>query len=113
MPQGFPFEIQDNPGLQTITLKRTYQDEVISVEVHMPDLVTGQNNDNDDDDDEDGGSKANQSSIPLVVGVSKKSGPSLEFSCSAYPDEISIDSLIVKHPEHSEDQIAYEGPDFQ
>ncbi|XP_022134392.1 uncharacterized protein At2g39795, mitochondrial-like [Momordica charantia] len=113
VPQGFPFEIQDNPGLQTITLKRTYQDEVISVEVHMPDLVTGQNiNDDDDDDNDDGGSKANQSSIPLVVSVSKKNGPSLEFSCSAYPDEISLESLIVKHPEHSEDQISYEGPDF-
>lgn len=80
----------------------------------MPDLVTGQNiNDDDDDDNDDGGSKANQSSIPLVVSVSKKNGPSLEFSCSAYPDEISLESLIVKHPEHSEDQISYEGPDFQ
>lgn len=111
VPQGFPFEIQDNPGLHAITLKRTYQDEVISVEVYMPDLVTGQSV-NDDDDDEDGGGKANQSSIPLAVSVSKKSGPSLEFRCSASPDEISIESLIVKHPEHSEDQIAYEGPDF-
>ncbi|KAA0041451.1 hypothetical protein IC582_004452 [Cucumis melo] len=112
VPEGFPFEIQDHPGLQTVTLKRTYQDEVIVVEVHMPDLVTGQNaNDNDEDDEEDD-SKANQSCIPLVVSVSKKTGPSLEFSCSAYPDEISIDSLVVKNPEHSDDQIAYEGPDF-
>lgn len=53
-----------------------------------------------------------QSSIPLalVVSVSKKSGHSLELSCSAYLDDISIGSLIVKHPE---DQIAYEGPHFQ
>lgn len=52
-----------------------------------------------------------QSSIPLalVVSVSKKSGHSLELSCSAYLDDISIGSLIVKHPE---DQIAYEGPHF-
>ncbi|XP_023518233.1 uncharacterized protein At2g39795, mitochondrial-like [Cucurbita pepo subsp. pepo] len=113
VPKGFPFEIQDNPGLQTITLKRSYQDEVISVEVHMPDLVTGRTiNANDDDGDDDGGNKGNQSCIPLMVSVSKKNGPSLEFSCSAYPDDISIESLIVKHPEHSEDQIAYEGPDF-
>lgn len=114
VPEGFPFEIQDHPGLQTVTLKRTYQDEVIVVEVHMPDLVSGQDaNDNDEDDDADDDNKANQSCIPLVVSVSKKTGPSLEFSCSAYPDEISIDSLIVKNPEHSDDQIAYEGPDFQ
>lgn len=80
----------------------------------MPDLVSGAND--DDDDDDDGGEdseKASQSSIPLVVNVSKKSGPSLEFSATAYPDEIAIDSLIVKQPENSEDQIAYEGPDFK
>lgn len=76
----------------------------------MPDLVTGEDGaDNDDDDDDEKGS---QSSIPLVVSVSKKSGPCLEFSCTAFPDEIAIDSLAVKDPESVEDQIAYEGPDF-
>ncbi|KAH7537140.1 uncharacterized protein At2g39795, mitochondrial [Ziziphus jujuba] len=110
VPSGFPFEILDNPGVQTVTLKRTYQDEDIHVEVHMPNLVTGE--DEDDDNGDEDGEKASQSSIPLVVNVSKKSGPSLEFSCTAYPDEIAIDSLIVKQPENSEDQIAYEGPDF-
>ncbi|XP_057979911.1 uncharacterized protein At2g39795, mitochondrial-like [Malania oleifera] len=109
IPGGFPFEIQDNPGQQTISLSREYQGEVIKVEVHMPDLVTGEEeNENDDDDDE----KGSQSSIPLVVNVSKKDGLCLEFGCTAFPDEISIDSLSVKNPESSEDQIAYEGPDF-
>ncbi|KAL4621031.1 hypothetical protein ACB092_06G198600 [Castanea dentata] len=37
-PSDFPFKIVDNPGLQTLTLKRTYQGEEIEVEVHMPDL---------------------------------------------------------------------------
>lgn len=69
----------------------------------MPNLVTG---DEDDDD------ASNQSSIPLVVKTSKRSGPYLEFGCTAYPDEIVIDSLSVKDPKNSEDQIAYEGPDF-
>ncbi|KAL6977400.1 hypothetical protein U1Q18_026198 [Sarracenia purpurea var. burkii] len=109
VPDGFPFKIQDNPGQQTISLTREYQGETISVEVHMPDLVTGENEDDDDDDDTE---KSNQSSIPLVVRVSKKSGPCLEFGCTAFPDEISIDSLSVKDPDNSEDQIAYEGPDF-
>ncbi|PON37366.1 Mitochondrial glycoprotein [Parasponia andersonii] len=111
VPNGFPFEIQDNPGLQTITLKRKYQGEDIQVEVHMPDLVTGEQNDDDDNGDEDS-EKSVQSSIPLVVNVSKKDGPSLEFSVTAYPDEIAIEALSVKHPENSDDQIAYEGPDF-
>ncbi|KAK6156181.1 hypothetical protein DH2020_010429 [Rehmannia glutinosa] len=112
VPQGFPFKIEDHPGQQTIMLSREYQGETISVEVHMPDLVTGEDNDDNDNDDEEGEEKGNQSSIPLVVRISKKSGPCLEFGCTAYPDEIAIENLSVKDPENSEDQIAYEGPDF-
>ncbi|CAA3010098.1 MAM33, mitochondrial matrix glyco [Olea europaea subsp. europaea] len=110
VPQGFPFEIEDHPGQQTITLTREYEGETISVEVHMPDLVTGE--ENDDDNDNDDQERGAQSSMPLVVRVSKRNGPSLEFGCTAYPDEIAIDSLSVKVAESSEDQIAYEGPDF-
>lgn len=109
IPSGIPFEIEDNPGLQTVTLKRTYQGEEIEVEVNMPYLVTGEDNDDHDGD----GEKANQSSLPLVVSVSKKNAPSLEFGCTAYPDEVVIDSLSVKRPEVSEDDVAYGGPDFQ
>ncbi|GMY08434.1 Mitochondrial glycoprotein [Fagus crenata] len=94
-PSDFPFEIEDNPGLQTLTLKRTYQGEEIEVEVHMPDHE-----------------KASQSCLPLVVSVSMKGAPSLEFSCISYPDQIEIESLAVKHPESSEDEIAYKGPNF-
>uniref|UniRef100_A0A5B7BWQ4 Mitochondrial glycoprotein family protein n=1 Tax=Davidia involucrata TaxID=16924 RepID=A0A5B7BWQ4_DAVIN len=111
IPDGFPFKIQDNPGLQTISLTREYQGESIKVEVHMPDLVTGEEDDDNGDDDDDN-EKGSQSSIPLVVSISKKGGPCLEFGCTAFPDEIAIDSLSVKDPENSEDQIAYEGPDF-
>ncbi|MED6174308.1 hypothetical protein PIB30_067897 [Stylosanthes scabra] len=110
VPSNFPFKILDQHGQQTIILERTYQGEEIKVEVHMPDLVTGEENDDDRDDESE---RASQSSIPLSVSVSKKDGPYLEFSCVAYPDEIVIDSLSVKNPELSEDQIAYEGPDFQ
>ncbi|XP_030931320.1 uncharacterized protein At2g39795, mitochondrial-like [Quercus lobata] len=109
IPSDFPFEIVDNPGLQTLTLKRTYQGEEIEVEVHMPDLVTGEN---DDDPDGDNSEKASLSSLPLVVSVSKKDGPSLEFSCISYPDEIEIDSLAAKRPEISDEEIAYKGPSF-
>ncbi|KAB2596178.1 hypothetical protein D8674_031628 [Pyrus ussuriensis x Pyrus communis] len=111
IPSSFPFKIEDTPGIQTVTLKRTYQGEDIQVEVHMPDLVTGED-DNDDNQNDDNDEHANQSSIPLVVTVSKGNGPVLEFSITAYPDEFQIDSLAVKNPEDSEDQIAYEGPDF-
>ncbi|GER34892.1 mitochondrial glycoprotein family protein [Striga asiatica] len=105
VPQDFPFKIEDTPGQQTVTLSRIYQGEKITVEVHMPDLDTG----NEDDDNDEGSSGPN---IPLVVRISKITGPSLEFNCTAYSDEIVIDSLEVKDPEIDEDQIAYQGPDF-
>ncbi|XXG75296.1 hypothetical protein AAC387_Pa07g3832 [Persea americana] len=112
IPAEFPFQIQDNPGEQTISLIRQYNGETIKVEVHMPDLVTGDDNNDDDDDNDADDEKSGQSSIPLVVSVSKKTGPTLEFNCTAYADEVAIDSLSVREQEASEDQIAYEGPDF-
>ncbi|CAH9097580.1 unnamed protein product [Cuscuta europaea] len=111
VPAGFPFKIEDNPGYQTITLTREFQDEEISVEVHMPDLVSGEEN-QDEGSNDDEKEQGNESQIPLVVRVSKKNGPSLEFGCTAFPDEISIDSLSIRDPKNNEDQIAYEGPDF-
>ncbi|ESQ52669.1 hypothetical protein EUTSA_v10017139mg [Eutrema salsugineum] len=107
-PGSFPFKIEDNPGHQTVTLTREFKGEHIKVVVSMPSLGADEN----DDDDEDGPS--NESSIPLVVTVTKKSGLSLEFSCMAFPDEIAIDALSVIQPGNSlEDQLASEGPDFE
>lgn len=109
-PEGFPFEIEDNPGQRTILLKRKYQDEIIKVEVDMPQTEVGE-----DEDAGDGGDEEDNvnSSIPLVVSITKGSGLCLEFSVTALPDEICIDSLSIKLPEGSEDQLAYEGPDFK
>ncbi|GAB2288565.1 hypothetical protein Dimus_022894 [Dionaea muscipula] len=108
IPAEFPFKIEDNPRQHTITLTREYNGETIAVEVSMPDLVTGEEDDEDDKDDDE---RTTQSSIPLIVSVVKPGGPSLEFACTAYADEITIDSLSLKSPD-SDDQIAYEGPDF-
>lgn len=77
----------------------------------MPDLVSGEQPEAVDDDNDM--ETPNQSSIPLVVTVSKSSGTSLEFNCVAYHDEISIDSLAVRKTENLEDEAGYEGPDFQ
>ncbi|CAN1173930.1 Uncharacterized protein At2g39795, mitochondrial [Linum perenne] len=111
--EDFPFKIDDNPGQQTLILTRECDGEHVKVEVHMPDLVTGEDNDvcNDDDDNDDI-ERPTQSTLPLVVTVTKKSGMSLEFSCVAYADKIAIDSLSVKKPENSEEMVAYEGPNF-
>ncbi|KAD4586031.1 hypothetical protein R6Q59_035589 [Mikania micrantha] len=109
IPEGFPFKLDDTLGQQTVSLTREYQGETIHVEVEPSSLTTGQE-DEDDDDADDNSEKDNQSSLPMVVRVSKTGGPSLEFGVTAYPDEIVIDSLSVKDPEMAEDQLPYEGP---
>ncbi|GMH04248.1 hypothetical protein Nepgr_006087 [Nepenthes gracilis] len=110
VPDEFPFKIEDNPGQQTITLTREFHGETIVVEVTVPNLDAGEEDNEDDKDDGEG--TASQSSLPLIVSVSKKDGPFLEFGCTAFPDEIAIDSLSLKNPASPDDQIAYEGPDF-
>ncbi|XP_065870914.1 uncharacterized protein At2g39795, mitochondrial-like [Euphorbia lathyris] len=112
IPEGFPFKIEDTPGQQTVTLSREYEGELVKVEVHMTDLVTGEDNAADDDDDSDDVVKPMRSTVPIIVSVSKKSGFSLEFHCIAFPDVIEIDNLSAKNPEISEDKVAYEGPHF-
>ncbi|WVZ72223.1 hypothetical protein U9M48_020720 [Paspalum notatum var. saurae] len=122
IPDNFPFKISDEKGTSAIILTRTYQGEQIKVVAHMPSLVTGDEPDHDlddedkdeeDDNQEDESEKPSQSSVPLTVTISKANSPMLEFSCTAYPDEIIIDSLAVTQPgDEDPDLIAYEGPDF-
>ncbi|KAJ6717951.1 COMPLEMENT COMPONENT 1 [Salix purpurea] len=106
----FPFKIDDNAGQQTVILTREYEGELVKVEVHMPDFVTGEENDGDDGNDDK--EQPVQSSIPLAVTVSKKSGTCLQFNCVAYADEVTIDSISIGVSESSEDQMAYDGPNF-
>uniref|UniRef100_A0A2P2KF38 Mitochondrial glycoprotein family protein n=1 Tax=Rhizophora mucronata TaxID=61149 RepID=A0A2P2KF38_RHIMU len=110
VPDGFPFEIQDNPGERTILLKRKYLDEIIKVEVDMPNTGTEEDG-HDEAEDEDNESNV-PPSLPMVVSISKGNGQCLEFGITAFADEITIDSLSIKSPESSEDQLSYEGPDF-
>lgn len=110
IPNEFPFKIQDNPGERTILLTREYGDEFIKVEVDMPnpdDVEEDEEGDGNEDEAAD-----NRPSIPLVVSISKGNGTCLEFGVTAFPDEITIDSLSVKQPDASDDELAYEGPEF-
>uniref|UniRef100_A0A7N0RI11 Mitochondrial glycoprotein n=1 Tax=Kalanchoe fedtschenkoi TaxID=63787 RepID=A0A7N0RI11_KALFE len=110
IPAGFPFKIEDIPGEKTVSLKRRYQSEVIKVLADMPDHVANKDEDvkaaADDEESQD------QSSIPLVVSITKENGLCLEFGVTAYPDEISIDYMSTKNPNLTDDQLPYEGPDF-
>ncbi|CAN7037113.1 unnamed protein product [Brassica oleracea var. botrytis] len=112
VPQGFPFKIIDTPGERTVLLQRNFEDETIQVEVDSSapydDEEQEQAEGNDDEDEE----HSVKIRIPMVVSVSKGDGVCLEFGVSAYPDEIVIDSLSIKHPQGSDSELAYQGPDF-
>ncbi|PON90803.1 Mitochondrial glycoprotein [Trema orientale] len=109
IPDEFPFEIEDNLGERTILLTREFEDETIKVEVDIPNVSM----EDEGDDDADNQDQSNdQTSIPLVVRITKRRGLELEFGVTAFPDEFTIDSLSIKQPDGSEDQLAYEGPDF-
>ncbi|KAJ0228881.1 hypothetical protein HA466_0320920 [Hirschfeldia incana] len=116
VPEGFPFKIIDTPGERTVLLERTFEDETIQVEVDSSAPY-----EDDDEEEEQGQAEQNNDEdeehsvkirIPMVVSVSKGDGVCLEFGVSAYPDEIVIDSLSIKHPQGSDTDLAYEGPDF-
>lgn len=111
-PEDFQFEIIDTPGERTVLLKRKFEDETIQVEVDSiassDDEDEEVQNDEDQDEEED-----NSFKIPMVVSVSKGDDACLEFGVSAYPDEIVIDSLSIKPTQESENDLAYEGPDFK
>lgn len=121
VPEGFPFEIEDEKGMNIIRLRRRYQGkEQIEVTVSMPSLVTGEEpkaEPEGEDEDEEEAHSQTQSHIPLTVQVSKdEGGPTLEFVCTAYPDEVVIDSMSViesQGGEDGDDLLAYEGPDFK
>ncbi|KAF5202556.1 Mitochondrial glycoprotein [Thalictrum thalictroides] len=108
IPDWFPFEIKDDPGKQTITLGSNYQGEDIKVVVQMPGPV-----EEEGEEDGDNNEESVQTCISMIVSVAKgRNKPCLEFGCTVYPDEISIDSLSVRDPDTSEDDLAYEGPNF-
>lgn len=124
VPEGFPFEIEDERGMNVVRLRRSYQGrEQIEVVVSMPSLVTGEDDphapEEDEGEEEEAADQSQaQSHIPITVRVSKdQGGATLEFACTAYPDEIVIDILSVTESEtgdgEEDDIIAYEGPDFK
>ncbi|EOA21369.1 hypothetical protein CARUB_v10001729mg [Capsella rubella] len=116
-PEGFPFEIIDNPGERTVLLKRQFEDETIQVEVDSAasydDEEEGEEAEANDEADDGDQESLGKFRIPMVVSVAKSDGVCLEFGVSAYPDEIVIDSLSIKQPQESDNELAYEGPDFE
>ncbi|KAG0490367.1 hypothetical protein HPP92_007230 [Vanilla planifolia] len=113
IPKGFPFEIIDNPGDQTITLKREFGGENIQVTVYMnldEEEDVGKGDDESDDNDEE--EVSHQASISLHVTIDKGEGPILEFGCNLSPDKLDIESMATKSREESDLDGAYQGPEF-
>ncbi|KAI3921834.1 hypothetical protein MKX01_005523 [Papaver californicum] len=114
-PKKCPFEVVDNPGEQTIILKRKFGDnESIQIDVDMPgeeDDLDGDNEDSDDVDEDDHEGK-HEFSIPIKVTVSKGDGPSLELCCFGIPNDIDIYRISLARPEFSPNRIPYKGPEF-
>lgn len=119
MPKGFPFEIEDRNGTSVVVLRRMYGREEIEVVVSMPSLVGAGDEEAEDDDGEFDDEKRNgedgggQFCIPMTVNVCKGGGgPSLEVGCTAYPDEIEIDTVSLRSDGDCEG-VPYEGPRFK
>ncbi|PIA29988.1 hypothetical protein AQUCO_05800221v1 [Aquilegia coerulea] len=105
IPDGFPFKIKDEPGKQTISLKREDQGEAIKVQVDMPSILTQEY--------DDSGLKVDIPSIPLVVSVTNSvNGKCLKFTIADYIVASEIHSLVVKDRGTSEASHAYRGPDL-
>ncbi|CAO2174579.1 unnamed protein product, partial [Urochloa humidicola] len=125
VPENFPFEILDEEGMSVVILKRDFKDEKIEVIVSMPNLEGGPEFDDEDgeddgesagkdNDEEEEDESAGESSVSLKVVVSKASGPKLEFTCTAFRKEITIDDMLIVENtnDDGEEKFPYEGPEF-
>uniref|UniRef100_A0A7N0RHM8 Mitochondrial glycoprotein n=1 Tax=Kalanchoe fedtschenkoi TaxID=63787 RepID=A0A7N0RHM8_KALFE len=106
-PAAFPFKIQDNPGAKTVTLKRKFRNELITVLVDLANGPVDVKRGDGDDQDHD------QVSVPLSVTIDKGLDLRLEFGVTAYPDEIVVEYMVTKSPNTSDHGVPYEGRDFR
>ncbi|KAG9456611.1 hypothetical protein H6P81_001119 [Aristolochia fimbriata] len=113
LPGGFPFKIIDITGDEIITLKRDFSGENIEIEVPLPTFQDEEEEGSNEDEsqDEDKG-YVEQTTVPLIVKISKGKDPHLVFCCTGYQDDLTIDELLIKHQETSSNKIPYEGPKF-
>ncbi|KAF0923949.1 hypothetical protein E2562_007772 [Oryza meyeriana var. granulata] len=114
--EGFPFEIQDKDGTNSITLKRSDHKEQIEVEVFLPSPVNeAEENGEQEDQPEDGKHRSHTSNsvsvqyfIPLMVRIRKGAASYLEISCSSYPNELIIEKLSFEPNNESDDSASHE-----
>jgi complement component 1 Q subcomponent-binding protein, mitochondrial len=121
VPEKFPFEIIDNPGDQSIVLKRVFGKEIIkatvfadfeeSPEDYEDDEEEDEADEEGEDEDEEG--EGGRPSLSVVVTVEKGEGPFLELVCNFNEEGYAIDSLMMrKSSDQGVDDNAYQGPEF-
>lgn len=103
VPTGFPFKVEDNAGGRKIVLTRESEGENIRIEVDMPSKGGAPDND---------AKREIQTSLPVVVTVSKSDGSCLEFGAKCLPDGFSVFHLSLKRSGSVENGLAYTGPNF-
>ncbi|WVZ81175.1 hypothetical protein U9M48_028586 [Paspalum notatum var. saurae] len=109
LPDNFPFEVVDNPGDQSITLKREFAGETIQAAVYT-NFDTEE--DLDEDDESDNNEESFKPAIQMTVTVRKPEGPILEFDCNFNDDELAIESMRVLNRDNPDAENMYEGPPF-
>lgn len=119
MPEKFPFEIIDNPGDQSIILKREFSGETIKATVFADFEESPEDYEDDEEEDEadeeeeeDEEGEGGRPSLSVVVTVEKGEGPFLEFICNFNEEGYAIDSLMIRKSDQGVDENAYQGPEF-
>ncbi|CAN1124185.1 hypothetical protein LINPERPRIM_LOCUS3624 [Linum perenne] len=82
VPVGFPFEIEDKPGVVKVYLHRTYGDKVVRIEVDMTDAVIDEDN--------------TLESFPAVANVTKPNGQLLMFCIQVSRGKFEIDFADIR-----------------
>lgn len=111
LPEDFPFEIIDNPGDQSIILKREFAGETIKATVYTNfDAEEDLNEDGDDNDENN--EESFKPAIQMVVTVDKPEGPILEFECNFNDDELAIENMRMLNRDNLDAENVYAGPPF-
>ena len=107
--------------MSVVVLKKDYKDEKIEVIVSMPNMDADPEFDEDDEDDDEVAAKEDDdedkgeedSSLSMKVVVSKGTGPKLEFTCTAFREEITIDDMLISEKAETDaEKFPFEGPEF-
>ncbi|KAM0858475.1 hypothetical protein ACQ4PT_047797 [Festuca glaucescens] len=110
LPEDFPFEIVDNPGDQSIVLKREFAGQTIKATVYTN--FDAEEDLNNDDSDAENDEDQYKPAVQMVVTIEKPEGSILEFECNFNDDELAIENMRMLNRDSNDKENLYEGPPF-